>query len=415
MLGYDCGRNTRDNSGNSHRSSGISSNNNRRFNHNNRRSRSHVNFCSLNSGVPTQPQPNPHPQREQQPEQQPLEQQLLRNERQRNEKDGGGNERPTVNIASVGSGSGSANDNIEMTSFWTACPYCFYIYEYPETYMDYTLRCQNCRRAFHAARIPNPPPISNGSDSGAESFCCWGFFPLGFSMTRWKSSNQMGNKNGFLNWVPFSPMFACPVNGNGNVAGYYFNAAEGRKTVGRKARGRSPGPRVYYDDDDTFDGVSESSNDADSSDDWGSTRRKKKNKNGKRRGRPKKANVLKDKKRNQNVVAEGGHDGGENSQGRIETQEAASPVSAVGAKADANKKAGGSNSRKQTGKVVKDRGKLDLNVEFSNEVEEHAPTMSAGNGEEEAIEGIGFFEGLDEFLSSLPILNVVGDEKAKPS
>lgn len=63
-------------------------------------------------------------------------------------------------------------------------------------------------------------------------------------------------------------------------------------------------------------------------------------------------------------------------------------------------------------------------MEFSNEVEEPAPGMSrlnapgmgrgnamgmirgngAGNGEEEGMEGIGFFEGLDEFLSSLPIL-----------
>ena len=46
-------------------------------------------------------------------------------------------------------------------------------------------------------------------------------------------------------------------------------------------------------------------------------------------------------------------------------------------------------------------GKLDLNVEFSNnEVEEPAAqTMSEGNGtangEEDNIEGIGFFEGLD--------------------
>lgn len=49
-------------------------------------------------------------------------------------------------------------------------------------------------------------------------------------------------------------------------------------------------------------------------------------------------------------------------------------------------------------------GKLDLNVEFSNEAEEPVRGVNAGNGEEDNIEGIGFFEGLDEFLSSLPIL-----------
>lgn len=46
------------------------------------------------------------------------------------------------------------------------------------------------------------------------------------------------------------------------------------------------------------------------------------------------------------------------------------------------------------------RKKLDLNVEFSDEVVE---------------EKVGFFEGLDGFLSILLILHVVGDEKAKPS
>ncbi|GAB4853327.1 hypothetical protein Ancab_017506 [Ancistrocladus abbreviatus] len=355
------------------------------------------------------PQPQPEPQRPQQPRQQ----QIQGNER--NQENGpGGSERPTVAVASVSNGNDNANDNVELPSFWTACPYCFYIYEYPEIYMDYTLRCQNCRRAFHGAQIPNPPPIGNASDSGPDSFCCWGYFPLGFSMTKWKNSNQMGNKNGFLNWVPFSPMFACPVNGNGNVAGYYFNAAGGRKTVGRKPPGSAPGPRMYIDDDDIFDGVSESADDSDSSDDW-SSRRKNKRKSGRRRGRPKKANVMREKRGNQKLVPEGGVDGGENLQGKSGTQEAAVPLSVAGANADANKKAGSTNSRKLLGKAVKDRGKLDLNVEFSNDVEEHAPTMSAGNGDEEAIEGIGFFEGLDEFLSSLPILNVVGDDKAKPS
>lgn len=31
------------------------------------------------------------------------------------------------------------------------------------------------------------------------------------------------------------------------------------------------------------------------------------------------------------------------------------------------------------------------------------------------LKGLGFFEGLDEFLSSLPILSVVNDDKVKAS
>ncbi len=73
--------------------------------------------------------------------------------------------------------------------------------------------------------------------------------------------------------------------------------------------------------------------------------------------------------------------------------------------------------RKQTGWALKARGTLDLNVEFSNEVEEPSRAMNAGNrrghGEEDSIEGTGFFEGLDEFLSSLPLLFVVNENKVK--
>ncbi|XWS68233.1 hypothetical protein CRYUN_Cryun04dG0072900 [Craigia yunnanensis] len=53
----------------------------------------------------------------------------------------------------------------EGPTFWTACPYCYVLYEYPKVYEDYTLRCQtkNCKRAFHAVVIPSPPV--NGKDT----------------------------------------------------------------------------------------------------------------------------------------------------------------------------------------------------------------------------------------------------------
>ncbi|KAK4438103.1 hypothetical protein Salat_0144400 [Sesamum alatum] len=49
------------------------------------------------------------------------------------------------------------------------------------------------------------------------------------------------------------------------------------------------------------------------------------------------------------------------------------------------------NARKQFGRVAKNYGKLDLNVEFSNGVEEPAPRMNQGSGsgraEDDNIEG----------------------------
>lgn len=325
----------------------------------------------------------------------------------------------------------------EVDSFWTACPYCFYIYEYPKMYQDCTLRCQNCRRAFHAAQIPNPPPI--GKDKEKEkgrdketSFCCWGFFPLGFSMAAWKKHNQSGNPNGSSNWVPFSPMFNCPTeNGDGNFhwfanSGGGADAVVGQKNVGTKTKGtrqqnglgNESAPRVYYDDEAYIE-LSEPS-DSDSSDrDWRNPvkhkkKKVKKGRSGGKRGRPQKVDKL--NQGNQQHLTRGGgvSVGGEDLEDGSEAQEVVVGLVA-GARTDTSKNVATPVSRKQTRRTVKDMGRLDLNVEFNNDGEDHAPAVSAVTGEEDGIETIGFFEGLDEFLSTLPILNVGGDEKPKPS
>ncbi|KAE8662284.1 hypothetical protein F3Y22_tig00113548pilonHSYRG00042 [Hibiscus syriacus] len=69
--------------------------------------------------------------------------------------------------------------------------------------------------------------------------------------------------------------------------------------------------------------------------------------------------------------------------------------------------------RKQMKRGMKVLGKLDLNVEFRNEAEELVGGRSNAGIKEDNNEGNGFFEGLDEFFGSLPILSVVGDDKVK--
>ncbi|KAG5602949.1 hypothetical protein H5410_034319 [Solanum commersonii] len=208
-----------------------------------------------------------------------------------------------------------------VPSFWTACPYCYLMYEYPLEYVDCTLRCQKCKRAFQALL------------------------------------------------------------------------------------------RVYIDDyEDVFLGLSESSEESD--EDWKGDNKMKKAKEWEtksKRIRRKKAKIQKSDK-GKNVVVNTGDDVQDVSatQGDVEVPNVTT--------AQSSKRAG--NTRRQAGRVTKDVGKLDLNVEFSNEVEEPpAPGMGQGNGagtgEDGNIEGIEFFEGLDEFLSSLPILNAVGDDKVK--
>ncbi|XP_022763657.1 uncharacterized protein LOC111309077 [Durio zibethinus] len=275
----------------------------------------------------------------------------------------------------------------EVPTFWTACPYCYVLYEYPKVYEDCTLRCQtkNCRRAFHAVVIPSPPV--NGNDT---YFCCWGFYPLGFSGN---GKNMGGN---FPSWSPISTMFACPNN----------------KNTGKEKTAKKSAPRVFYDEHDVYVEISDSSGtseDDDDDDEWQNEMRKKKAKNAKGKG-----SVGRNAKKPQSERVNKGSNEQANAGGNVS---GVSVVQEGVLTAESSRRGVANSGRKQMGRGAKNLGKLDLNVEFSNEVEETVPRRSEGNhagyGEEDNIEGNGFFEGLDEFLSSLPILSVVGDDKVK--
>ncbi|CAK9169180.1 unnamed protein product [Ilex paraguariensis] len=81
----------------------------------------------------------------------------------------------------------------EDDTFWTVCPYCYYVFEYEKMYEECCLRCQNdkCSRGFDAVAIPSPPPrevVEKGQ------YCCFGFFPFG------------PEDKGSFPWMPFSPL-----------------------------------------------------------------------------------------------------------------------------------------------------------------------------------------------------------------
>ncbi|KAJ4701451.1 DnaJ domain-containing protein [Melia azedarach] len=98
-----------------------------------------------------------------------------------------------------------------LSSFWTACPYCYILYEYPRVYENCCLRCENCKRGFHAALIPNLPPLVPGKEA---YYCCWGFFPLGFVAGNSENGGAptASATAGFPNWMP--PLFT-----GGNIGG----------------------------------------------------------------------------------------------------------------------------------------------------------------------------------------------------
>lgn len=347
--------------------------------------------------VPSQPQPQLAPQYQQpphQPLQQPPQPTPRKNSRSRDSTGATATE-PTLsrqnrNPSEAGETTrqtriASAAETVGNISFWTLCPYCYVHYEYPKEYEDCTLRCQSCRRGFHAVVIRSPPV--NEIDS---SFCTWGFFPLGFS----GDSKDLNGASS--NWNPIAPLFPCTMKGSSN----------------RKKNW------VYYDEEATaaFIDISDpSDNDSDDGDWRGGA--------GKRRG-VKSSGVSTSKKIRKDSgnasgrgavgrprrSATGAASGNEKNVGAVDDASAA--ASAVRADANTIKKAALGSSRRRGA------GNLDLNVEFSNDVEEPSRGVRAREGNatgnaEDNIDGVGFFEGLDEFLSSLPILNPVGDDKVK--
>ncbi|GER47792.1 chaperone DnaJ-domain superfamily protein [Striga asiatica] len=109
---------------------------------------------------------------------------------------GGGTTAAEADVAGVKS---TASENPSLAgNIWTACPYCYNLYEYPRIYEGCCLRCdnENCKRAFTAAPILSMPPMVPGSEA---YYCCWGFFPMGFA------GGNSGKGNGFPTWMP--PMF----------------------------------------------------------------------------------------------------------------------------------------------------------------------------------------------------------------
>ncbi|KAK4359141.1 hypothetical protein RND71_021370 [Anisodus tanguticus] len=105
-----------------------------------------------------------------------------------------------------------------VVSLWTACPYCYNLYEYPRVYEGCCLRCDKCKRAFTATEILSMPPLVPGREA---YYCIWGFFPMGFvngnleDLGNGKSSAAAGAATGaFPTWMP--PMFSS--EGNVNVA-----------------------------------------------------------------------------------------------------------------------------------------------------------------------------------------------------
>ncbi|CAO2827917.1 unnamed protein product [Amaranthus hypochondriacus] len=106
------------------------------------------------------------------------------------------------------------DENIE--TFWTFCPYCFYMYEFSKVYEGCSLRCQNqiCRKVFHGVSLNSLPKmeLEKGRFSG------FGFFPLGFSS---------GSGETFESWSPIVGMFPVQNSGENHAGRVDLNDVNG--------------------------------------------------------------------------------------------------------------------------------------------------------------------------------------------
>ncbi|AQL05900.1 hypothetical protein Zm00014a_018686 [Zea mays] len=118
--------------------------------------------------------------------------------------------------------------------FWTACPFCCYVHQYPRDLVGRALKCPNegCRRGFVASEIPTPPTVVPGTDM---YHCAWGFFPLGFP-----NAADLG-----ANWKPFYKAFPWNTAPSGQGAdGRSHGNRGGRQAQNDSARGGSSRGRI---------------------------------------------------------------------------------------------------------------------------------------------------------------------------
>ncbi|KAH9620367.1 hypothetical protein KSS87_001398 [Heliosperma pusillum] len=110
------------------------------------------------------------------------------------------------NVWDTASADGNNDGGVEEEGgcFWTSCPYCYYLYEYPKKYQDRTLRCQNCRRCFHGLQFRTPPRWATVVVRRIKSL----LFVLG-GASHWGFQRQFGRiiiKWGSLVWL----RIGCP-------------------------------------------------------------------------------------------------------------------------------------------------------------------------------------------------------------
>lgn len=100
---------------------------------------------------------------------------------------------------------GNVNVGEPKASFWTVCPYCWGLFEYEKIYEDCSLRCQKCRKVFHAITVP--PPEKDMLVTGKEQYYCYcAHIPLRYLQSQhsiniskqWGMADRSNNESVFV-------------------------------------------------------------------------------------------------------------------------------------------------------------------------------------------------------------------------
>ncbi|CAK8537168.1 unnamed protein product [Lathyrus sativus] len=83
-------------------------------------------------------------------------------------------------------------------TFWTACPYCWSLYQFEKRYEGCSLMCQGCVKAFHGVAVKPPVKVGGTTVEGEEQrqyYKCRARVPLKFYEVKSGNETVMGDNS----------------------------------------------------------------------------------------------------------------------------------------------------------------------------------------------------------------------------
>ncbi|KAK7407202.1 hypothetical protein VNO78_08915 [Psophocarpus tetragonolobus] len=149
---------------------------------------------------------------------------------------------------------------VKPTSFWTACPYCWNLFEYEKRYEDCALLCKDCEKAFQGVAVKPPMKVGDAvveEEELRQYYWCEASVPLMYYEVK-ENENKGKNILSEQNSPKYVYISDDDVNkgfeGHVRNEGFQGSSEKRRmrvKTVGKKTAGSRM--RRPHDSDSDFD------------------------------------------------------------------------------------------------------------------------------------------------------------------